>query len=236
MIQELTLWQSRVTGELFESEASATGQDNVLLRKYNTVLLEGHYDDATAYLQKRMKADIDNPKTEDRELIKDLYEAVFSKANTSNRFYDKNPFELIWQLELYNGFNEDLARGTEKTYFDYKHASKAWEKENGGGSFLPPVNWITEKGSVWAAVSTTGGPSTLFLRNMDGGIESTLDGVRVLGKPNITSSFYIGEEEDEFEIVWNSAETASFTFPGSKGGIVTFNIVLQEAIAAPFPE
>jgi hypothetical protein len=231
MIQELTIWQSRVTGELFESEGNAINQDNVLLRKYNSILLENNYDYSIAYLQKRIIADMNDPKFENKELIKDLYEAVFGKASVRNRFYDKNPFELIWQLELLYDFNSELAEATNKTYFDYKHAALEWEKDNAGGGFDQPANWLVEKGFAWTATSITGGPAQSFLNSMDGGILASLDGVNVAGKPNVTDEFIINEE-DKAKIVWDSAETAVFSFQNSKGGIVTFNLAYQ-ALPAP---
>lgn len=227
MIQEITLWQSNVTGELFESESSATSQDNVLLRKYNSTLLDKNWESAIDYLRNAMKSEMD------KKSVADLYEAVFSKASVSNMFYDKNPFELIWELESRFEFNRNLASGTEKTYFDYKHAAREWEKDNGSGSFNPPVNWITEKEFIWQATSITGGLPISFLRNMDGSIQTILDGATVTGKANDTATLYTsidGGVETKATIRWTDAESGTFTFPNSKGGLVTFTISLGEML------
>lgn len=227
MIQELALWQSRVTGELFESESSAIGQDNVLLRKYNSPLLDENWEFAIISLQKTMKEGMD------KKIVADLYEAIFSKANTSNMFYDKNPFELIWQLELIFEFNTDFSSGTQKAYFDYKNAAREWEKDNGSGSFNPPVNWLTEKGFIWQATSVTGGLPISFLADMDGTIQAVLDGVTVKGKANDTTAFYTsieGGAETPASIKWTDAENGTFTFPNEKGGLISFNISLGELL------
>lgn len=236
MIQELTLYRSEVTGELFESEKAATNRDNALLKEYNHVLLEENWEYADAFMRKTLLSDAKDPKSENHELAKDLYDVLFSKAGVNNRFYNVNPFEIIWKLEYVYNFNTDNSSGVNKSYFNYKHAAKEWAKDN-GDAFVPPVNWLTEKGFKWVATSVPGGLITSFDNLIDGGIKALLSGESVAGKANITDNLYIGEAEVKAKIEWNSAETGVFVFQSSKG-IVTFNLALQAdfpGAPSPFP-
>jgi len=209
MIQEITLYRSEVTGELFESQSAATNRDNMLLKEYNGVLLEENWGYANSYIRKVLLSEIKDPKSDNAKLTKDLYDALYSKADVNNRFYNVNPFEIIWQMEYVYSFNSEISQGTNKSYFDYKHAAQAWAKDNAGGGFDQPVNWLVEKGFEWTATSITGGPAQSFKNSMDGDILIALDGVEVVGKANATDEFII-DEEDTAEIRWDSAETAVF--------------------------
>ena len=127
-------WQSEITGEVFLTEKEAISRDEELLKKYNRSEALNVLNDHIKKLQTMLKAEITKlAKIGDKaayQNLLDLYVAIFDKKlERSNRYFEANPFEVIWQLEAkYSDFSK-FSTVAEELANDIDLAKSKWKAE-----------------------------------------------------------------------------------------------------------
>ena len=134
-LETINGWTSSITQEPFLTEREAVNRDNELLEKYNLKQAKDSFEKMFDELRVFFKDTLSEDKIKGSEayyVLLDLYEAVFNrKVSRSNRYADVNPFEILFDLEIYTkGFFSELVFSVYDSLNDYENATTEWKKEN----------------------------------------------------------------------------------------------------------